>query len=54
MQAAKIGTYLDQVVDAFHVTDAEGHKIIDPQRLAAVRSRLEQVAAPLTAPLPPA
>lgn len=54
VQAAKIGTYLDQVVDAFHVTDAEGHKIIDPQRLAAVRSRLEQVAAPLTAPLPPA
>ena len=31
--AAKIGTYLDQVVDVFYVTDLEGKKIEDEERL---------------------
>jgi [protein-PII] uridylyltransferase len=38
--AAKIGTYLDQVVDVFYVTDNSGRKIDDPARLDAIRSRL--------------
>jgi [protein-PII] uridylyltransferase len=46
VQAAKIGTYSDQVVDAFHITDSEGRKITDPQRLEALRRDLEKVAAP--------
>jgi [protein-PII] uridylyltransferase len=52
VKAAKIGTYLDQVVDAFHVTDAAGRKVTDPERLAAVRGALERAAGPVTAPLP--
>jgi [protein-PII] uridylyltransferase len=46
VQAAKIGTYSDQVVDAFHITDGAGGKITDPQRLEALRKNLEKVAAP--------
>jgi len=41
--AAKIGTYLDQVVDAFHVTEADGSKLTSPQRLRVVRQALEEV-----------
>jgi [protein-PII] uridylyltransferase len=38
---AKIGTHLDQVVDVFYVTDQRtGRKILDEQRLAAIRQRL--------------
>lgn len=37
---AKIGTYLDQVVDVFYVTDSEGSKIQDEERLAQIRSHL--------------
>ncbi|HXT61088.1 MAG TPA: hypothetical protein VN699_20785, partial [Pirellulales bacterium] len=37
---AKIGTYLDQVVDVFYVTDREGRKILDEARLAEIRERL--------------
>jgi [protein-PII] uridylyltransferase len=41
---AKIGTYLDQVVDVFYVTDARGRKIVDEDRLDEVRARLlEQI-----------
>jgi [protein-PII] uridylyltransferase len=50
VQAARIGTYLDQVVDAFHVTDTTGRKLTDAARLAAVRSRLVEAATPATGP----
>jgi len=48
--SARIGTHLDQVVDAFHVTDAAGGKVTDPERLAALRRALEVAAAPVTGP----
>ena len=39
--AAKIGTYLDQVVDVLYVTDAgTGGKVADPSRLESIRHRL--------------
>ena len=37
---AKIGTYLDQVVDVFYVTDQEGRKLLDEQRIDAIRRQL--------------
>jgi len=40
IRVAKIGTYLDQVVDVFYVTDFSGTKIHDEQRLQSIRSRL--------------
>ncbi len=41
---AKIGSYLDQVVDVFYVTDRNsGRKIEDPPRLEALRRRLVEV-----------
>jgi len=46
VRSARIGTYLDQVVDAFHVTDAAGHKLVDPERLAALRAALERAVSP--------
>ena len=39
---AKIGTYLDQVVDVFYVTDEAGGKIVDEARLTQIRQRLLQ------------
>jgi [protein-PII] uridylyltransferase len=50
VKSARIGTHLDQVVDAFHVTDAAGAKVTDPARLAALRTALEAAAAPVTGP----
>jgi [protein-PII] uridylyltransferase len=40
---AKIGTYLDQVVDVFYVTDQEGRKVDEPARLHEIRRRLLEV-----------
>jgi len=40
---AKIGTYLDQVVDVFYVTDREQQKVTDPRRLDEVQSELLEV-----------
>jgi [protein-PII] uridylyltransferase len=37
---AKIGTYLDQVVDVFYVTDQNGAKIHDDERLQQISGRL--------------
>ncbi|OHB77243.1 MAG: [protein-PII] uridylyltransferase, partial [Planctomycetes bacterium RBG_16_64_10] len=37
---AKIGTYLDQVVDVFYVTDLSGQKVEDESRLEQIRRRL--------------
>jgi [protein-PII] uridylyltransferase len=39
---AKIGTYLDQVVDVFYVTDAAGRKISSETRLDMIHIRLLQ------------
>jgi [protein-PII] uridylyltransferase len=40
VSVAKIGTYLDQVVDVFYVTDSSGHKVQDEQRVQEITSRL--------------
>ena len=37
---AKIGTYLDQVVDVFYVTDEAGRKLTDDRQLSEIRRRL--------------
>jgi [protein-PII] uridylyltransferase len=43
---AKIGTYLDQVVDVFYVTERDGRKVRDDQRAADVRAALMAVISP--------
>ena len=40
VSVAKIGTYLDQVVDVFYVSDAAGRKIENEERIEAIRGRL--------------
>jgi len=40
---AKIGTYLDQVVDVFYVTDRQGRRVEDPGRIQHTRQRLLEV-----------
>jgi len=40
---AKIGTYLDQVVDVFYVTDQQGRKVEDAAKIQATRQRLLEV-----------
>ncbi|HVC92099.1 MAG TPA: [protein-PII] uridylyltransferase [Pirellulales bacterium] len=40
VSVAKIGTYLDQVVDVFYVTDQAGHKVFDEGRLKEIRLQL--------------
>jgi [protein-PII] uridylyltransferase len=40
VQLAKIGTYLDQVVDVFYVTESSGGKVRDDERLALIRTAL--------------
>jgi [protein-PII] uridylyltransferase len=39
---AKIGTYLDQVVDVFYLTDLYSGKILDERRLAKIEDELVQ------------
>ena len=50
---AKITTMVEQVLDVFYVTDNEGRKIEDAERLAFIRRELtralEQEAAPVEA-----
>lgn len=43
---AKIGTYLDQVVDVFYVTDREEQKVVLDERQAEIRQTLLSVIAP--------
>jgi len=45
VRSAKIGTYLDQVVDAFHVTESGGGRIVDPARQGAIRAAIERAVA---------
>ena len=40
VQAARIGTYLDQVVDVFYVTDTDNNKVLDELYLDEIRSKL--------------
>ncbi len=40
---AKIGTFLDQVVDVFYVTDRQDRKVNDQGRLDEIRRRLIDV-----------
>jgi [protein-PII] uridylyltransferase len=44
---AKIGTYIDQVVDVFYVTERDGQKSREEERLAAIRETLLQVISPV-------
>lgn len=46
---AKIGTYLDQVVDVFYVTDREGQKIYDETRLSEIRDQMLSIVELATA-----
>ncbi len=41
IELAKIATHLDQVADVFYVTARDGQKIVNPDRLAEIRSRFE-------------
>ena len=50
VQAARIGTYLYQVVDAFHVTTAAGGKVEDPALLDQLARVIGQAAEPITGP----
>ncbi|MGM0488048.1 MAG: [protein-PII] uridylyltransferase [Planctomycetota bacterium] len=45
VHVAKIGTYLDQVVDAFYVTDMQGRKIHGREKRSQIRQRLEEALA---------
>ena len=40
---AKIGTFLDQVVDVFYVADRQNHKVRDEDQLEEIRRRLAEV-----------
>ena len=50
VQAARIGTYRDQVVDAFHVTTSEGRKVDDAVLLDRLARAIEKAAEPITGP----
>ncbi|HSG06667.1 MAG TPA: hypothetical protein VLB09_09765, partial [Nitrospiria bacterium] len=40
VQAARVATQLDQVVDVFHVTDRAGQRIVDPDKIRAFTAAL--------------
>jgi [protein-PII] uridylyltransferase len=43
---SKIGTYLDQVVDVFYVTERDGQKAHDEERIAEIRCALIAIITP--------
>lgn len=45
IELAKIATHLDQVLDAFYVTDRAGKKITDEARLASIQAELTHTLA---------
>lgn len=51
VRSAKIGTYLDQVVDAFHVTAADGGKVVDVNAQHAIRAAIERAVTAVRGPL---
>jgi [protein-PII] uridylyltransferase len=47
VHVAKIGTYIDQVVDVFYVTDRNGNKIESKEQFDAIREKLlKQIEKP--------
>ena len=42
IQAAKVATHMDQIVDIFHVVDRAGQKIVDPDRIRNLKTTLTQ------------
>ena len=46
VHVANVATYGPRVVDVFYVSDAEGGKVADPDRLAALERALLEAAAP--------
>jgi len=50
IRLAKISTHLDQVVDVFYVTDLSGVKVIDEERLQAIREELLSTIDPAAKP----
>ena len=41
-----VATYGEKAVDVFYVRDGFGHKIIHPERLAAIEARLNKALSP--------
>jgi [protein-PII] uridylyltransferase len=52
VRIAKIGTYLDQVVDVFYVTDQQGKKIDQEEKLKRIRGRLLDAIGQGASPTP--
>ena len=40
VEAARVATQLDQLVDVFHVTDRGGHPLADPDKIAIFTAAL--------------
>ena len=41
VHSARIGTRLDQVVDVFYVTNAEGEKVLDPDQCHEIQESIQ-------------
>ena len=51
ISASMVATYGERAVDVFYVRDGFGHKIIHPDRLAAVEKQLNKVLSPSPEPV---